>query len=186
MPVPDGVGLLTAVGQTVSVTLGNSGNGNPVDVTAIVSMTGTFTQATFVVEGIPLAQPMALTGPYPPSQAPASAAEWCLVYELGLQAGSPVTNPIGPLSSTGAAGTGFCYTVPCGYFQQLRLRVTGLGSGAIQAGIATIPFPISTSSVISTSPASLLAQNRIWFGIMVLLNGSDAVDLSALTSQDFQ
>jgi hypothetical protein len=130
------------IGDTVSVVLGNTGVGQPADVDAILSLSGTFTAAVIAIEAVPLGQPVAqsvLFGTGPPTAV--SAGEWVAIAEVSLLNFGVVSAPIGPVSSTGLPGSALAYLVPCGLYAMLRLRLISIGSGTIQAGIATVPFP---------------------------------------------
>lgn len=124
-------GTLSVVGDILGpVQLGNTGIGQPTDLTALVSLTGTFTAATVLIEGVPLGQP--LTQGNPPT--PTSVSEWVLISSQG------------PLTSTGLVGSGIAVTVACNLYQQLRARLSVIGSGAIVGGIASSPFLTTTDT----------------------------------------
>ncbi len=187
MPVPYGQGLLavpqsaTYQGDTITVPLGVTGVGQGPDNTAILSLSGTFANAVIAVETVSLGQPMVQSpafGTGPP--APASVSEWGNVEEINLLSGSPVSAPIGPVSSTGVAGTALQYAVPCGTFAQLRLRLISIGSGAIQGGIATVPFPVGQQSL---PPGANIEDFRNRVGISILLEGM-GINLQDLTAAD--
>ncbi len=148
MPIQAAQGLLQNIGDTVTAALGNTGVGQPADPSAILSLSGVFSQAVIAVEAIPLGQPMqppVLGSNLPPL--PVSASSWTPVANVSFLNQQVITVPIGPISSAGGPGTGFAYGLGCGTFQQIRLRLLSIGGGAIQGGIATAPFPIAGTVV---------------------------------------
>lgn len=153
------------------VLLGNTGVGNPLDVTAIVSLIGTFTNAVVAIEAVPIGQLVPFvqgaTGPPVPTPAP---NQWIPILELGVIDGVPASSPVGPLTSAGTAGSGYAFTIGCGIFQQLRMRLVGIGGGAIQGGIATLPFPVPTGLTASSTSGLALELQRIRIGIGMLVD----------------
>ncbi len=175
MPVTPAQGTLQNVGDIVGpVFLGMTGVANPIDVTAIVSLTGAFTGATVAIEGVPIGQP--LTPSSNPGQpgTPTQPSEWVPLGEVGVVDFQPVSSPVGPLNSTGLQGSGYAFNVPCGMHQQMRLRLVSISSGAIQGGIATLPFPVPTG--FSAASSAVLELQRIRVGIELLLASTDNGD----------
>jgi hypothetical protein len=171
--------------------LGVDGVGNPGDVSAIFSLSGTFVNAVVAIEGLPQGTPM--TPALPPSPAnpnglpstPLSSSQWTPIAEVGVINGQLTTSPVGPLTSSGVVGTGFAYTAPIGAFQQVRMRLLSISSGAVVGGIATVPFPISTGIVQPGNPVSQLELGRIRVGMSILLEGM-GINLQDLTQSDIQ
>ena len=185
MPVPQLSFTLQNPNDQGLVQLGNTGVGNPVDVTCILSFSGVFAGAVVAIEGVPIGQPLLQTTlgfGNPPTAA--SANEWALPFEVNDATGGTVTSPIGPISSLGGTGTCFIYTFTCSYFNLLRARLVSITSGAIQGGIATLPFPLSTSGSPITPPATFLELQRIRFGINCIMVGGADVNWSDLVSGD--
>lgn len=172
---------LQNVGDTITVQLGVTGVGQPPDVTAIISLAGTYTAATVAVEAVALGQPIVTGSP----TAPLYTYSWVPVTEIGVQDGQTVSSPIGPLTSVGTAGSGYAYQFGCGVFSMLRLRLVSIGSGAILGGIATIPFPIQSGLVNNLNAGMLLELQRIRVGINMLLASTDMNDNLASTVPTF-
>ena len=198
MPVPVAQQTIQNVGDILGpLLLGQTGVGQPADVTAIVSLTGVFSGVSVSIEGVPLGQPITQGGPsaLPPAPAapqPASANEWVPVLDVWLINGQAQSSPLTGLTSAGGAGSGYAFAVGCGIYQQLRLRLTGNGGGtAIQGGMATVPFPVgSVGPGGGGSGGSVNAQNttelgRIRVGLSILLEGL-GINLQDLTATDIQ
>lgn len=184
MPSPSAQGLLNAAGQTLQLWLGNTGVGQPADVSAIIAVTGIYQAATIGIEAIPLGQPLVQPSQAGPFQVPSpvSTSEWIPITELAIVNGSVLSSPVGPLTSVGGPGTGFGWTIPAGIYQAVQVRVISIGGGAIQASIASVPFPSSSSIGSASNPVSQLELSRIRFGISDLVGYS----LGDLTAADFQ
>ena len=171
--------------------IGSDGVGNPGDVSAIFSMSGTFSTATIAIEGLPQGIPMSPALPPSPTNptgtppTPLSPNQWVPLAEVGVINGQLTSSPVGPLTSNGLVGTGFAYTAPIGAFQQVRMRLISIGSGAVLGGIATVPFPISTGIVQPGNPVSQLELGRIRVGMSLLLEGM-GINLQDLTQSDMQ
>jgi hypothetical protein len=186
MPSPTAQGLLTTPGQTVQLNLGQTGVGQPGDVTAILSMTGVFANAVIGVEAVPLGQPVAQPtqpGPFGPVS-PVSPSEWIPIAEVGIINGAVVSSPL-TLSSAGGLGTGFAFSVGAGQFQLLQLRLISIGSGAVQGGIATLPFPLNAGLSAPGSAINTLELGRIRIGLSILLEGL-GVNLQDISQADYQ
>jgi hypothetical protein len=134
-------GILTNPGDTV---VGRSlGYHEPISTandTVVLSLTGTFANAVVAVEAVAQGQPIVQTpilAGYSVNQAaPVSTAEWgAISVSPSAVPGTLVQSPLGPLSSTGAPGSGFAFVAPAGPFVQIRLRLISIGSGTIQAGV---------------------------------------------------
>lgn len=136
-------GVLQNAGDTLQLILGGVGVGNPPDVAAVFSLTGGFTAAVIAIEAVPLGQPMT---PGSPPTVP-SEGEWVHIAETYVLNGELQSSPLGPLTSTGAAGSGFAFTAGIAAYSALRIRLVSTGGGAIQGGIATLPFPTSTGVI---------------------------------------
>ena len=190
MPSPSVQGTLSIAGQTLQLALGRAGVGQPGDVTAGFSMTGTFANAVIGLEGVPLGQPLSApvgAGPQP-SIGPLTLSEWIPIGEVAVINGASLSSPV-TISSAGGVGTGFQFIVGCALFQALQMRLISIGSGAIVGGIATIPFPLNQGLSVPGSAQSLLELQRIRLGISILISGgadSGGLDLEQLTSSDFQ
>jgi hypothetical protein len=178
MPVPLAQQSLVNPGDILGpVILGNTGVGQPPDVSAVLSFTGLnglpFTNAVIAVEAIAIGQPVTAPASFGAAPTPLNPGQWEPVLDIGLVDGQPVSSPIGPLTSAGTVGTGFGYTVPCAQFQQLRARLVSIGSGAIQGGIATMGFPAGSTylaQLVALNSAQLLELQRIRVGIGVLVD----------------
>jgi len=183
MPINPASGVLQNAGDTVVAQLGATGVGQGADPTAILSLTGAFTAATIAIEAVPLGQPMApATGPLSSfSQSPVAESEWIPIGEVGVLDGISVSSPVGPLNSTGLPGSGYGFDVAVGKYQQIRLRLVSIGSGAIQGGIATVPFPVGSALTqqLAVLAGILLEVQRCRVGIeLVMSNGDQPDDLA--------
>jgi len=129
MPIQSAQKTLQNPGDTLAVLLPNPNVDQPVDLTAVLSLLGTFSFAYVAIEGLPFGQP-AGTIPIP--------IALVSVINGQLASSSPLaSNPVGPLTSSGAPGSGFAFTVSCGIYSLLQMRLVSINSGAIQAAIAT-------------------------------------------------
>ena len=173
MPIaPVGPAALTTPGQILFTVLNQVGVGQPPDETAIISLTGNFTAATFGIEGVPLGQPLG-TIPIP-------------IAEAGVINGQTVSSPVGPLSSSGVAGNnGFAFAVPLGAYSALQVRLISIGGGSVLAGIATVPFPVTVGQPSGGNPVNTLELSRIRVGNSILLEGL-GINLQDLSASDLQ
>jgi hypothetical protein len=149
MPVAPVSKTLQTAGDTAQLALGYTGVGNPPDQTVVVSLTGTFTNAVVAIEGIPLGQ--------------ASTSVPMPISEVSTLTGSTVSSPVGPLTSSGNAGSGFSFTVNAMLFSVVQIRLVSIGSGAITSGIASQTFPV-TLTPASTSFFDLARQGKVYTG----------------------
>ena len=173
MPSPTAQTTLSVAGQTLQLNVGQTGVGQPPDVTAVFGFTGIFANAVIGIEAVPLGQPInqpSVAGPFGPVS-PVSLSEWIPIGEQGVLNGQNTSSPL-TLSSLGGLGTGFAYVVPVAPYQMLQIRLISIGSGAVVASIATGTFPASTG--LSANPSAALTQlelGRIRIGMSILIGG---------------
>jgi hypothetical protein len=140
--------MLQNVGDVVGpVTPGDRGLGNPPGQSAIISLTGTFTNAVVSIEALMPGQPTTPSTAPGGLPTPTNPNEWTPVASAGW---TPMgnQNPVGlspssPLTSPGGPGSGFSFTLATTLIQQLRVRLLSIGSGSIKAAIACSPAPVS-------------------------------------------
>ncbi len=120
MPINPVNAQLVNVGDVVTAVL----QGDP---QVILSLSGTFTGAVFQIEGVPQGQTQFI----PVAEVRSDTG--------GLQAGGV----IGPLNGAGL-GSGLTMRADGGALNQIRIRLTAIGTGAVTGGIATVPFPFAS------------------------------------------
>lgn len=137
MPIVPINGQLVTPGDTV---VAPSLGGDP---QVVLSLAGNFSGATFIVEAVPQGQ---------------GAGTWIPIAEVRTDTGQLVSGQIGPINGGGAGG-GITLRADGGPYFAMRIRLIALGSGAITAGIATLPFPFASSimaitgTVVVTGPS---------------------------------
>jgi hypothetical protein len=154
---------LQNVDDTLQLQLGLVGYGQPQDITAVVSLTGTFTLAVVAIEGVPIGQSL--------SSVPIPLAE------INIGTGNPQGSPVGPFTSTGGPGSGNAFVISCGIYSLIQVRLVSIGGGAITCGIASATFPVTPGSNLP-SPQMMLELVRIRIGINALLDGVSLQEIS--------
>lgn len=142
MPINPVLGPLQNVGDTVTALL----TGDP---TALLSLSGSFTNGVFIVEGSSIANPGA----------------WATLPDVQLFNGQYSAGQFGPLSNPGA-GAGILLRADVGGMSQVRIRLISMGSGLANGGVATIPFPYSSAvqvvtGIVGVSGGAVDAQGQI-------------------------
>lgn len=123
MPITPVAAQLVNAGDKLTTLM----NGDP---TAMISLTGTFTNAVVVLEAVPFGQ-----------------SQFIPIADVNVQTGQiqqVSAAGIGPLTNVGPGG-GYILKVDSGGFSQLQVRRVDNQGGAITGVIATLPFPTTPS-----------------------------------------
>jgi hypothetical protein len=132
---------------------GGSSWGDPLPSKVTISATGVCVGAWISIQAVPISQPLQLTSAvgFPPTFAPVSAASWFCAISMNQATGYVAAlTRIGPLTSTGAAGTGFSWTIDTSTIVLLRIVLLQANSSNLLATLATcLPSPRQSFGVSS-------------------------------------
>lgn len=102
------------------------------DPLVVISISGTFVGASFIVEGIPLLS---------------SLSTWTAIPQVRSDAGQSLGGTVGPVNGYGAGGA-LVMTLDGGLYQGVRVRLASLTTGPVTVSIVSIPLGASGSVAV--------------------------------------